>query len=388
MLEKAVSKPAIEENNNEKFQVNTAVHAWEKTEIYKLRYQVYVEEMAKPVTTQQEKHQLIDNLDERSLLFYVQAGKEIIATARLTIGSIDDYPKSLVKIFQMDKLQSAFGDPHLQYALATKLAIKKEYRNSTALYQLSSEFYSVLAKQNIPFWFGGCNPYLIPLYERMGFRRFAANFWDKGYGMLVPIVILVDDSDHFHAVRSPLYRQARKRKSDPETSKRFTEIFPETQRILNSRLTTDQTLWSVISEKLCQSPTTLSVFQGLSPNDLLALFESGAIFSCVTEDCLIEEHIAYHDLYLVLSGKLISRSTNKEHILQPGDWFGEFIPQITRFQATSIVALESSDLLVIPQQALERYRHFHPQAAMVITENLKNQLQPHNLISKGAYSHE
>ena len=389
MFKETATKPAITETNYEGFQVHIAVHAWEKAEIYKLRYQVYVEEMAKPLNNQLKKNQLTDALDDQSLLFYVQADKEIIATARLTIGTANDYPASLATIFHMHKIQAAFNDPHLLFALATKLAVKKEYRNSTALYQLSSEFYSILVKQDIRFWFGGCNPYLIPLYERMGFRRFGQNFWDEGYGLLIPLVILVDDSDYFHTVRSPLYRQARKRNGNPETSRKFIELFPETLKVLNNRLTTSQDLWDFLSKKLGKSPNDIPVFQNLLTDDLLALCESGAIFSCKAGDCLFEEHLACHDLYIVLSGKMASQSAYEEQILQAGDWFGEFQPQINLLQCTSIVALEESDLLVVPQQSLERYLHFYPKAAAVIAYNLKSKLNSsyHSKINQGGNCH-
>lgn len=367
MLMKNVQKNDWNEGNNT-LQVHIATHTWEKEEIYRLRYQVYVEEMGKPLTNHSKSGQLYDDLDDRSQLIYVQVCKKIIATARLTIDSAKNYPTDLVSIFQLCKFQPEFNDDQL-YALGTKLAVKKEYRNSTALYLIISEFYNILADQGIAFWFGGCNPCLIPLYERMGFRRFAPNFHDEGYGLLVPIVILVDDTEYLRAVRSPLYRQARKRAGNPATAQKFTKLFPAASKILNSRLTCPQDLWDFITRKLGKSPAGLPIFRNLPERELMSLLASGAVFSCSPGDWLLEENIPCQDLYLLLSGSIAMRSAGKTRILRAGERTGSisFLPEMP--DAVTAVILEYSELLVIPQQALEQVSLIPREIAATMTGN-------------------
>lgn len=388
MFNETVTKPSIEKSNSEYFQVHTAVHIWEKTEIYKLRYQVYVEEMGK-ATNHAKGNQLYDELDDRSILLYVQTRETIVATARLTIATAADYSAELADIFQLHTFQAGFNDPNLLYGLCTKLAVKKEYRNSTALYLILSEVYKLLADQNILFWFGGCNPYLVPLYERLGFRRFAPNFSDEGYGLLVPIILLVDDIEYLRIVRSPLYRQARKGKANPETARKFTELFPATRKVLNSRLTRPHDLWRLLTEKLGKPLTDIPAFQYLSLTDTMTLLESSAVFSCKASDCLIEENTACHDLYIILSGRLSIQSAKQKKTLEAGEVFGGISPQIKRLPSDSIIALEASDLLVLPQQSLERYYYPLLEAAATMTDNLLIQQEKtcQNSSSKGENSH-
>ncbi|CUH97021.1 hypothetical protein P22_3147 [Propionispora sp. 2/2-37] len=366
MLMKAPQKNDWNERDSDTFKVHIATHTWEKEEIYKLRYQVYVEEMAKPIINHSAENQLYDELDDRSILLYVANDKTIIATARLTIATAGNYPVEMADIFKLRIIQNAFNDATLLYSLCTKLAVRKNFRNTTALYLILSEIYKILADQNIQFWFGGCNPCLIPLYERLGFRRFAPNFRDEGYGLLVPIVIIVNDTEYLHTVRSPLYRQARKRTGNPATAQKFAELFPAVSRIINSRLTSPQDLWDFIAGKLGKSLADLPGFRKVPAGELMSLLASGAVFSCTPGDWLLEENMHCHDLYLLLSGSIAVRSAGITRILRAGERIGSsgFQPD-----AVTAVTLEESELLVIPQQSLEQLSLAPREIAATTTEN-------------------
>ncbi|MDP4272625.1 MAG: GNAT family N-acyltransferase, partial [Bacteroidota bacterium] len=155
-------------------QVNLATQPWEKQAVYKLRYEIYVQEMAKPLgAIVNKRKQISDALDDQSNLIYVQSGNEIVATMRLTIAPAKNYPADLAEVFQMHKCQTLFGNqPQPIFGLGTKLAVKAEYRNTAATYLIIAEGYRLLREHNVQICFTGCNPYLIPLYERLGFRKF------------------------------------------------------------------------------------------------------------------------------------------------------------------------------------------------------------------------
>ncbi|MDF2572953.1 MAG: putative transcriptional regulator, Crp/Fnr family, partial [Sporomusa sp.] len=236
-------------------QVRIATSQQEKREIYKLRYQVYVQEMGKPLgSIFNKKKQIFDAMDDRSILIYVQAGSEIAATLRLTIASAGDYPSDLAETFQMHKIKAVSEDlSNTHFGLATKIAAKPHYRSSPAFYLMLVESYRLLSNQKATFCFGGCNPAVVPLYERIGFRRFTSNFTDLGYGLLIPLVMVIQDIEHMKVIKSPIYRLARKQPNDSAIAQRFLKAFPEVSKGHNTQLTTRETLWEYLNFKLTPS---------------------------------------------------------------------------------------------------------------------------------------
>lgn len=353
-------------------QIRIATEPWEKHEIYRLRYEVYVQEMAKPLGSTVSKEKLLyDSLDESSILLYAQAGSDIVATIRLSIAAKEDYPSELVEAFCIDRFLPLHTDmPNRQFGLGTKLAVKTQYRNSPALYLIITEAYRLLREHKVQICFTGCNPYLIPLYERMGFRKFAGNFTDPGYGLLVSLVMVVEDIEHFQAVKSPLYRHARKYNNNLDMARRFLQEFPEATTYLNSQLADKKDLWKYIQHKLHVSPYDIPTFIGLDEEAIMAILAAGVIFPCAPGDFVLYQNCLCNDLYILLSGTLVATSQIGAHLLRPGNHFGGFTLADQIHQKASITALTEAEILVLPQQAFTRYQHLRPQAAEILLSNL------------------
>ncbi len=355
-------------------QIRIATEPWEKREIYRLRYEVYVQEMAKPLGSTVNKEKLLyDSLDKSSILLYAQDGSNIVATIRLSIAAEEDYPSELVKAFCMDKFLALHTDmPNRHFGLGTKLAVKTQYRNSPALYLIITEAYRLLREHNVQICFTGCNPYLISLYERMGFRKFAGNFTDPGYGLLVALVMVVEDIEHFQAVKSPLYRHARKYNNNSAMARRFLQVFPEATTYLNSQLADKKGLWKYIQHKLHISPYDFPTFRGLDEENIMAILTAGVIFSCTPGDFVLHPNSLCNDLYIILSGTLVATSQIGSHLLRPGNHFGSFTRPNLIHQKESISALTEAEIFVLSLQAFARYQHLHPQAAEILLNNLTN----------------
>lgn len=355
-------------------QIHIATQPWEKREVYKLRYDVYVQEMSKPLGSIVNKgKQIHDSLDDRSILLYAQAGSNIVATMRLTIATIEDYPGDLLDIFHMHKFKALYtGIATPLLSLGTKLAVIAQYRNSPALFLLIAETYRILRQQKVQFFFGGCNPNMIPLYERIGFRRFTRNFTDPGYGLLVPLVVIMEDNQHFQNVKSPIYRHARKYMSDSTMAPRFLQAFPEAAEYLNTQLVTRKSLWEYVEYKLGNPLYMIPVFTHLDKDSIMDLLFTGAVFPCTLGDCIVYQGSRCNDLYILLSGALMAESEIGSRILHPGEHFGGLaLPDQSRM-TESVSALTDVEMIVISQQAFKRYQHLHQQASEILLNNLRN----------------
>lgn len=374
-------------------QVRIATLPWEKKEIYKLRYDVYVAEMDKPLDRSiQEAKQITDALDDQSYLFYVQAGSEIVATQRITIAPAKDYPADLATPFNMQKFNTLFPNSlNPKLGFASKLAIKASFRNSPAFYLILTEVIPFLRSENSPLVFTGGNPNVIPLYERVGFRRYAGTFTDPGYSLLIPTVMLLEDTDHFRAIKSPMLRIVRKFVNDPTVGQRFVQVFPEIKRHLNTRLVTRDTLWEYFEQRLSLSPLALPLFNHLDAESIKDLLASGMIFSCSEGDSILYENSLCNDLYILLSGTLEASSQKTSRFLMPGSPFGNFTFTSNFRQAESILLLTDSELFILTGQAFSKYKHLHPQAAEILLHNIIN---THDLLrlcaitTQGGENHE
>lgn len=357
--------------NADQMRVGIATTNDEKEAIYKFRYQVYIEEMGKPLESADHVNGLIhDSTDDRSVLIYVQINSTIIGTSRLTIAKAANFPHSLQKIFSMDKFQNLY--PQTDLSLATKLAIKAEYRGSQVLYLISSKAYEVWREHNVHYTFGGCNPYLIPLYEQLGFQRFTANFTDPGYGMLVPLVLVIEDINHFRAVRSPFYRIARRWTNDPMPAIKFFDAFPSVQSFVNTQLITKEALWNSVTLLLGRSPLKgLPLLRGLSEDAAAALLHLSAVFPCTTGDQIYGCEEKSSEIYVLLAGALLSEKPEKVRIIRPGDAFGNLASPISQPVNETVTTLTDANILVISWQALERFAQKHPDAAIQVRQNLE-----------------
>lgn len=363
---------STKDNSNCSLQVRVATQSWEKSEIYRLRYEVYVEEMGKPLgPIIHKRKQLTDSLDDRSILLYAQTGSEIIATVRTTIAVAEDYPSDLAEVFQMNKFKSILSDLSKPYfGLGTKLAVRAHYRNSPALYLIIAEAYRLLRHQNVQLCFTGCNPYLIPLYERLGFRRFAGNFTDPGYGLLISLAMVVEDSQYFQSVQSPLYRHVRKYTNNLTNVQRILRAFPQTFNWSKTLPLNPENLWKYAECKLKTSPIMIPAFKTLDEENVKNLLLSGVIFSCMPGDCIVYQGSIYNDLYILLSGALAAESTAGSRLLRPGDHLDGLTHNDRSPQREVVTAVTESELIVIPRSSFERYQRLQPAAAAIVWNNL------------------
>jgi predicted GNAT family N-acyltransferase len=366
--------------------IETARRKSEKQEIYQFRYQVYVTEMAKPIIGKHSQDMINDALDDSSLLLYARDNTGIIGTLRLTFGESKDFPVDLADIFDMKKAETTLRQHYtsVKFCLSTKLAIKKNYRSSQLLYMFIVEAYKHFRKNNVQFNFSGCNPYLIPMYEQMGFRRFTHNFVDPGYGLLVPIIMVIEDLEHFHAVRSPFYRLARGLNNDPNIGNLFISTFPQTLSHVNSQLISKEDLWQIITHKLKASPlAAIPLLNGLEEKAASAFLHFGVIIQVNPHDCIVNPGDASNELYILLSGYVQGETFHETRIIYPGQSFGNTGMVMPEVQVEKITAVTFSEVLVIAKQYFPKFKRLYPAAYFKVLRKFNS-----SLAYKGEMTHE
>lgn len=360
---------------DDSIRVGAAVNQLEKEEIYRLRYQIYVEEMSKRIESADYQNRfLCDELDPWAVLLYAKIGSRIIATARVNIGTIKQYPVKLVQILALDQFAGAHNVSDPAFAYITKLMVVPAYRSSPALYLLIAKCYEICCDHQVDFAFGACNLQLLRLYEQMGFHRYTSNFVDPGYGLLAPIVLLINDIKHLRRVRSPLFRIARKRTEfGTEAVEWFYSHFFKTRHNVNSQIVNEDELWSILAKHLAPPFTqAIDLLQGLSEGEAKKFLHNCGIYvHCDAGDMIVNQGDISYSYNLLLSGTLKSltfRSPAKYYL--PGQHFGANGLTGHNVHNEDIVAASATEILVLSGIAFPRFSHAYPDIAHKVVKTI------------------
>lgn len=362
------------EVSDNSIKIGIAMKQWEKDEIYRFRYQTYVEEMSKRIDSADHKNKVLcDELDPWAVLLYAKIGSKIIATARINVGTIEQYPVKLVQILVLDKFVDALKISDQAFAYITKLMVAPAHRSSPALYLLIAKCYEICCDNNVHFAFGACNFQLLRLYEQMGFHRYTSNFVDPGYGLLAPIVLLINDLRHLRMVRSPFLRIARKRTEvSTESVEWFNSHFLKTQHTVNSQIVKEEELWLILSKHFA-SPLnqTIDLLRGLSEMEAKKfLHNCGIYIHCKAGDMIVNQGDISYSYNVLLSGMLKSvtfRCPAKHYL--PGQHFGANGLTGHNVHSEDIVAMSATEILVLSGLAFPRFSHAYPEIAHKVVKS-------------------
>ncbi len=361
-----------EEKTAEKlFTVGIAETDEEKKAIYRFRYEIYVEEMSRQLTSSDHKEKMLyDEMDEWGTLIYVKVNSKLIGTSRINIGQLRKFHPELRDTLELTRFQKFYsGKLHQNFGLITKLMVDPVFRNSQALYLLMAKAYELSCAHNVQFTFGGCNIYLLRLYEEIGGQRFGKNFQDPGYGMLTPIVWLIDDVEHMRKLHSPFYRLARKRTElDLEVGSWFASEFQEGGNLINSQLVTEEELWKAIANNLGTTPAEIPWLQGLSEDEMKKLFHKcGIIAKCYAGDQVIVQGDPSNEVNILLNGRL---EMDGPDTIFPGQHFGATGLEGSSHQPNNIFAVTPAEILVLSRIAFPKFRHRYPDIAGRVLQNI------------------
>lgn len=373
---KNVIDSSNQENWDNSIKVGIAATAREREEIFRFRYQIYIEEMSKQIEGIDHVNKVLyDELDDWTILLYAKIGSTLIATARINIGTSDKYPSQLVNILAFDLFESPLDQNRPAFAYVTKLMVAPPYRNSPVLYLLIAKCYEICCENQVHFGFGACNVHLLRLYEQMGFHRYTENFVDPGYGLLFPIVMLIDDTQHLRTVRSPLFRSARKNNNiNPHIIEWFHGKFLTNSQTINSQTVSEEQLWSVLRERLhCQPTQAIELLQNLSESEAKKFVHGcGVYITCNAGDMITVQGDISYSYNLLIAGKLRSLTFYhpSKHYNSPGQYFGGNGLTGQNAHTEDIIAVSPSELLVLSGLAFRRFSHAYPDIAHKIVRNI------------------
>lgn len=204
------------------FEVRIATTAEELSKIFAFRYRIFVQELGKSIRhADHAKRLLRDHFDPLATQLYVTDGEKIAGALRIINGRAHACPK-MKHNFALSRF-SHFRDEH--FSFTSRLFILPEYRGTRAFLTLLKEIYNLARKSGSILDFIVCGPKMVGLYEQLGYRRYKEHDEDPDMGLIIPMLLILDDLPHMQRVKSPFYRLAKKWPSEPANAGWFVSEF-------------------------------------------------------------------------------------------------------------------------------------------------------------------
>jgi predicted GNAT family N-acyltransferase len=167
--------------------------------VRRLRYEVYVEEMGRPQPhADHEARRIADALDETGWVLAVEHEDEVVGTLRVNRAS--DGLGAYEALYGLAGLSAADAR---STAIATATMFRPHVRKGQLSTELYLAVYAMLRAYGVHTLFVDCNPPLVSMFERLGFRR-VRDLEHPLYGDVRLLRHDLLDREHLRAVRSPL----------------------------------------------------------------------------------------------------------------------------------------------------------------------------------------
>ena len=358
------------------FEVFEASTGEQKEQIYSLRYKIFTQEQHKFINSADHEHGILkDALDDKAVHLCVAKDGEIIGAMRQLRGRHHISP-SLMKNLNLDLFSEYENDA---FSFSGRLFIMPEYRGSRALLNLLCEIYAKSRVAGVLVDILFCNPFLVKLYEQLGYRRYCPYFQDADLGFQIPMVLMTDDVVHLERIRSPFASLAKKWPSDLSHGEWFHKKFAQYETFVTPVTMSSDDFSAFLSTKINRNDIPL--LDGFSEIEAQDFIQSSTHFKLQPETHLIRCGDMGQELYLILDGvaEVCREQTGSAgkvilSTLGRGDVFGEMSVLASRPRSADVVAKTELEVVFIDQMTLKRFIKVKPDMAAKLLYNLSQTL--------------
>ena len=360
--------------------MNTAIHIAEtpaeREAIYKLRYQIYVEEMHIFGSVANHDEQLfIEETDAHARLIYATVNGEIVGSLRLNLGVDAPFSEEFEETYNLHLFRDNVSDDQLM--VLTRFMVKEEYRGSAIAFRMIAEAGKVAIQHNIQVAVCDCQPHLIRYYNRMGFRSYACDIYnDPEFGIMIPLALVLPDQGYLKAIRSPL-----KSMLTPLADQSLGDALaaclgaPRVDTLGDRPSQGDEGVLETLLRR--HENAEVAFFEGLSAVEVESLVRSGYIINCQPGDRVIRKGQLTNTVFVLLAGELHiedaqGRTVARAHV---GDVVGEMAYLLgARRSADVLAGSEGARLLILDERQLNRELSPASPTAPTLFKNLSRTL--------------
>ena len=356
--------------------VRFAESAADRSASYRLRYEVYVEEMNRFADrADHERRELTDELDETARALIAVSEGQPIATLRFHFGADAPFPPEIREAYCLDRFDDIVRED--QMIVVERMMVPKDRRGAGRLTsQLYFELYRFVVDAGVELVFLDSEPHLINNWLKLGFRPFAPTCTYGGVGLVVPLVGVVWDREHMERVGSPLLMAIGQYQPDAAHEQVVAEVLkrlPEYSPVVSERATGAEDVLSTVYRSLTETGEERPfIFDDMSEEEIATVLERSHVITCRERDVIIKRDNTAQTLFVLLSGVAeVHKDDRLVAVLTPGAVVGEvaFLLGCPR-TADVIAATDDVRVLSLNDTSLRRQIRSDPKVASKLLLNL------------------
>ena len=358
-------------------QIGIAETEDERRAVYRLRYDVYVEEMGRyQAVADHEQRMLYEDCDAHSRISYASIDGEIVATARLTWGGQAPIPQRMIDQYSLAPFLAEL--PASAIAVGERAMVRPHLRGTDLLLKMMISGIGFANENRIQLIFGDCEPHLLNLYLGLGQRTYSRTNVNSGEaGYLIPIVTVVEDIDYLRKLGSPLAEHLRDFGDDKRIPAIIQRVFAEGTAVTSRLQTTSASYWSEVHGALSElQANRITALDGFSEEEAARCLEKSTIIECRAGDRVLKKGGVARNLFVVLDGTLEVRNDDTvEAVLSKGDVFGEMAFLLERPRTRDVyAATDGARILSLSEANLRQLIKSDPAIAAQLLLNISKML--------------
>jgi len=354
----------------DEIRVLPAETAAEREACYRLAYEIFCEEMGTMRDVADHARRIAcDDLIRQARLLRAMCGDELVGSVGILLGSDGAFPAELAQAFQVERFAQAV--PVARMAVSVRFLVRHDYRGSAVPLKLIIEAARLQVAHNVTLSFCDCQPHLLGLYTRLGFRPYAPAFDQTGWGLMVPLLFVVADREYLEQGHRLLLSQFPADAADPVLAARIRALLPQEAPVVSAGAVDDAS-WSEVYQLLSATRATVGAFEDLTREELDGFLAESQILTCGRGHQIIGEGQGTRTVYVVLEGAVEVRKHGRVvATLREGRIFGEFalLLQLKR-TADVVAASDHVRLVVLSERKLMRLIESRNAAAAKFLLNL------------------
>lgn len=347
----------------------------ERERVFRFRYEVHVEELGKTGPgVDPERRMIVDEADEDAEIAYAEdESGRIIGTCRTRTGARTPLPEGLRVAFNTAPVEAAHGATSV--SVTGRFMVDPAYRGRTVASLLLFQQFARVRELGIQFNYCYCEPSLVRLYRRLGYRPYREAVRPDGTQLRVPLVLNLRDGSILRSRQSPFAILVDEAWDDAGAGTRTLEqvycLPPAADDVACGDL---RTLWAEIADGTSRTGRP-SVFDGVPTDAVERLFARGALLRFRRGERVRLSDERQGELAIVRTGRVgVGVPVDDGHhwleLLHAGDVYGELGGAGPARRASELVALAETEVVVLPADLLERLDSAERGLAMTVARNL------------------
>lgn len=346
----------------------------EKEAIYRLRYEIYVDEMhIFGAQADHDRRRLVGPHDATARLMYATLDGEVVATLRLNFGVDAPFSGEFEQTYRPARFRPAISDS--QMLILTRFMVRRDLRGSTLAFRMIAEVARLALAEGVEVALCDCQPHLIRYYHRIGFRSYECPVYnDQEFGIMVPLAFVMRDVEHLRTIRSPLRSLFEAQAAPPDAT---------VQHVLAclgwpaARDAQQAEAAGAMAHLLCRhADGQAPLFDGLSAADVHEVAAQGYVIECAAGDRVIRAGQTARTVFVLVSGALdVQGAETTLAVTTPGEVVGELSFLLDERRLADVYAgPDGACVLCLDEQQLQRQLRASSRASAALALNLSRAL--------------